>query len=401
MSGKRLKVALLVETYAPSMGYLQNVLPEYMSQLGMEVHLITMDLMPYYQNSATGSHAGLAEDRLTPGTTTVAGGFTIHVLPHKKVFGYMRMVGLLSKLREIRPDIVQTMAAIGWIPIDAAIGKLLLGYKLFTGNHNAASCFRPMVDGYQTFRERFIDRSLRYLPGMMVSFLTTKCYAVTSDCAEIAHKYFGVQKVKVEVMHLGVDTKAFRPVISDEDVASRSMVREGLGISEDEIVCIYTGKLSAQKNALIIAQAVNILRARGKSFQGLFIGSGEEAGNIAAIPGSTVISQIPYRQLAKYYRAADIAVWSGNESISTLDAAACGLPVIISDAVGYRDHVEGNGLVFKYGDVEDLCRLLLHLTDPGIRERLGAHGASKMLNGWSWELRARQRLSDYQAALGR
>jgi glycosyltransferase involved in cell wall biosynthesis len=383
------------------MGYLENVLPECMFQLGVEVHVVTMDLQPYYQYSGGNRDSGFGrtDDRLTAGTTLTIGGYTVHVLGHRKILGYMRMTGLFAKLRELRPDIVQTTEAISWVALDAAIGKLLLGYKLFTGNHNTASVFRPAREGYRNYAECLRDRCTRYLPGRMVSLLTSKCYAVTSDCAEIAYKFCGVQRAKIETMHLGVDTRIFRPIISDEDVASRRRVRESLGFSPDDIVCIYTGKLRMQKNALIIARAVEILRLTGHPFRGLFIGNGEEAASIASLPGSAVMSSIPFRSLVKYYQAADIGVWSGDESISTLDAAACGIPIIISDAVRYREHVEGNGLVFKFGDIEDLCRQLLRLMDPDMRRQLGSHGAEKMRKGWSWESRAKQRLADYQAAL--
>jgi glycosyltransferase involved in cell wall biosynthesis len=402
MSQEKLKVVLLSETYAPDMGYLENVLPEYMSLLGMEVHVVTMDLQPYYQYSSGIGDSGIGrdDDRLTPGTVRIMDGYSVHVLGHKKRLGYMRMTGLFAKLRELRPDIVQTTAAIGWTAMDAAMGRLLLGYRLFTGSHNAASGFRPAREGYQSFAEYLRDRCTRYIPGRMVSLLTSKCYASTSDCAEIAYKFFGVQRAKTETMHLGVDTRTFRPIISDEDIASRRRVREGLGFSPDDIVCIYTGKLTMQKNAIILGRAIEILRLDGRPFRGLFVGNGEEATRIATVPGSTVMSSIPFRHLVKYYQAADIAVWTGNESISTLDAAACGIPVIISDAVRYREHIDGNGLVFRFGDIDDLCRQLHYLMDPDTRRLLGSRGADKMRTGWSWESRARQRRADYQAALG-
>jgi glycosyltransferase involved in cell wall biosynthesis len=82
-----------------------------------------------------------------------------------------------------------------------------------------------------------------------------------------------------------------------------------------------------------------------------------------------------------------------------LDAAACGIPLIVSDGIVYRDHVEGNGLVYKMNDLDNLVDTLLSLRDSAERHRLGSFGAEKMLRDFSWESVAKRRINDYEAAL--
>jgi hypothetical protein len=82
--------------------------------------------------------------------------------------------------------------------------------------------------------------------------------------------------------------------------------------------------------------AIERLRAQGQPYRGLFIGAGTQQPAIRECSSSIVIDVMPYRELAPYYRANDIDVWTGNESIPQLDAA-CGLPLIISDLMGYFD----------------------------------------------------------------
>lgn len=240
----------------------------------------------------------------------------------------------------------------------------------------------------------------RTVPGRLVSLATEKCYGVTNDCAEIAWRYYGVQRHKVKMMSLGVDTDFFFPVISDDTIQERAALRQRLGFSEDDIVCIYTGKLTEGKNALILAEAMERLRSMGKPFRGLFIGGGPQKQSIRAHPSSVVLDFMPFSELAAYYRTADIGVWPADESTSTLDAAACGLPLIVSDGIVYREHVEGNGIVYKMNDLDDLVHNLLRLIDPQERKRLGLLGADKMARTFSWESVARRRLRDYEAALG-
>ena len=135
---RNMRVVLLSQVFERNMGYLENFLPKYLARLGVEVHVITTDLPPYYhiKDELKETYEGFADaSNLVAGTIEEIQGFKLHVLPHKRVLGHMRMVGLAGKLRSIRPDIVQGTHVIGWTPLAAAVAKPFLGYKLFTANH--------------------------------------------------------------------------------------------------------------------------------------------------------------------------------------------------------------------------------------------------------------------------
>ncbi len=397
-----MRIVLISETFPKKMGYLVSMLPKYLARLGVDVHVVILDLPPYYQlKDFKQTYGSFMDSEVLPaGTVEAYEGYTLHVLGHKKVLGYMRMVGLWDKLQALRPDIVQALLSIGWIPLDAALAKPFLGYKLFTGSHTTASTF-PLAKRKASIwdREQLKCFVTRTLPGRLVSLATEKCYGPTKDCAEIAWRFFGVQQHKVEVIHLGVDTEFFFPVSSEATVQERTALRQQFGFSEHDVMCIYTGKLTEEKNALILAKAVARLRAMGEPFYGLFIGDGVQKESIQAHPWCTVLDFMPFYELAAYYRAADIGVWPTNESTSMLDAAACGIPIIVSDGIVYREHVEGNGIVYKMNDLEDLVSTFLKLRDAATRKRLGSFGAEKMAREFSWESIAKRRLKDYEAAL--
>lgn len=397
-----MKVAILSETFAKKMGYLPNLLPKYLARLGVEVHLITTDLSPYYYVTAFEKTYGdfLGTGGLTAGTTESCDGFALHVLPHRKQFGYMRMVGLRQRLCAVKPDIVQTSAAIGWIPLDAALCLPLLRYRLFTGSHMASSVF-PLARRASAWwsRERIECLAKRAIPGRLVSLATEKCYAPTEDCAWIAHRYFGVQSSKVEVMYLGIDTDYFYPAISPASLGERLRTRAQLGWHADEIICIYTGKFTEDKKTPLLAHAIEQLRNQGLKCRALLIGDGPDKEFLRGCPWVSTLEFMPFHELGRYYRAADLGVWPGNESTSMLDAAACGLPIIISDEVFYRAPVDSEDQVFHKSSVEDLKRAILKLSDGGRRQALGLKCAAKMARDFSWDSIARRRLLDYQAAL--
>jgi glycosyltransferase involved in cell wall biosynthesis len=371
--------------------------------LGADVHVITMDLFPYHQTkdfAQTYSEFNHASE-LIADTEEKFEGYTLHVLRHEQVLGHMRMVGLSEKLRRLRPDVVQTMANFGWIAMDAAKLKPALGYKLFTGNHFHASVF-PLAqrNGNQRWdKERIRCLLTRTIPGWMVSAVTEKCYAITSDCAKVATHFFGVPQKKIEICPLGVDSEFFQPALTASAREARRKLREELGFQPQDIVCVYSGRFSEDKNPLLLAKAVSDLMKRGECFRGLFVGNGAQAEAIRQLPGNVVLPFVPISVLGDYFRATDIGVWPTQESMSMLDAAACGLPIVVNHTVEAPERIEGNGIRYLLNNLEDLIRALLELRDPDLRRRLGDHGAQKMLRDFSWLNIARRRMHDYESAL--
>jgi glycosyltransferase involved in cell wall biosynthesis len=400
----QMKVALLTEVFPRNMGYLENFLPKYLVRLGIDVHVITMDLPPYYQmkeKEFKETYGGFADSGdLIPGTVETIDGFTLHVLRHRKVLGYMQMTGLRKKLSSIRPDIVQTTAAIGWLPLQAALTKPFLDFRLFTGNHHHASVF-PLANKKLSpwSQELLRSRLTRTLPGWLVSMSTEKCYAIAPDCADIATRFFGVPKSKISVCPLGTDTELFNPVSTEQDRQNRLSMRQHFGLSDSEIVCIYTGRFSEDKNPLLLAKAIAQLSSAGHTYRGLFVGNGVQAQAIQSCAGCAAHPFVPVRELGDFYRASDIGVWPTQESLSMQDAAACGLPIIANHTMTAPERLDGNGVAYKLNDMGDLVRVLLELRDPETRKRLGALGARKMADVFSWESIAIRRLRDYEAAL--
>lgn len=239
----------------------------------------------------------------------------------------------------------------------------------------------------------------RTLPGWLVSMFTEKCYAIAPDCADIAARFFGVPKSKISVCPLGVDTELFNPISTEQDRQNRLSLRQRLGFSDSEIICIYTGRFSEGKNALLLAKAVAHLVSRGKAYRGLFVGNGVQAQAIQSCAGCTTHPFVPVHELGDFYRASDVGVWPTQESLSMLDAAACALPIVANHTMTAPERLEGNGATYKLNDLGDLIRVLLEFRGRGTRERLGAFGARKMAHDFSWESVARKRLQDYEDSL--
>jgi glycosyltransferase involved in cell wall biosynthesis len=398
-----LRVVLLSYWFPRGMGYIVNMLPRYLARQGIEVHYLTMDLPHYFfDKSQQSSYADFE-----PLTTMSAGqeemyqGFRLHCLGHRRIGGYPRFVGLHGKLASIRPDIVQSFLAIGWVALDAAMLRRSLGYRLFTAAHTTASVF-PLANRDSRWSEPARMRNLvaRWIPGRLVSTQTEKCYAPTSDCADVAVRFFGVQERKIDIAPLGVDTDVMSPVSTAEQRAHRIATRARLGVLQDEVLFIYTGQFTPAKNPLLLAHAIESMHAQGARVKAMFLGDGQQRQLIAASKWCIALPFVPHGELVDYYRAADVGVWPTQESTSMLDAAACGLPVVVNDTLRATERIEGNGLTYRLNDQGSLERVLSGLLDPAARKSLGDVGARRMAELFSWQSLVRRRIADYRQALG-
>ena len=399
---RTLRVALLSYWFPRGMGYIVNMLPRYLARQGVEVHYVTMD-MPHYFFDKSQQNSYAAFDELTTmsaGQEEVYDGFRLHCLGHRQVAGHPRFKGLRGKLASLRPDIVQSFLSIGWVALDAAALRQSLDYKLFTAAHTTASVF-PLANRASHWTEPARMRNLlaRWIPGRLVSTQTEKCYAATSDCADVAVRFFGVQTRKIEVAPLGVDTELMSPIATVEQSDQRAALRSRLGVAPGEVLFIYTGQFTAAKNPLILAQTVEAMRTHGAQVRAIFLGDGVQRDLIAAIGSSIALPFVPHRELVGYYRAADVAVWPTQESTSMLDAAACGLPVVVNDTLRATERIEGNGMTYALNDPVSLERVLVRLLDPARRRSLGDVGARRMVEQFSWDSLVRRRIKDYQRSL--
>lgn len=395
-----MKIAFITDWFAEEMGYAENALPKAMAALGHQVHVVTSTLLPY-GNSKTytqiyGKFLGPAERNR--GTKQID-GYTVHRLPWKnsRICGGIKIKGLLGKLREISPHIVQTFDISTASTLQAILGKCRVSYELFVGCHIHASVFPRDIRG---LGHKVRAARAKVMAPIINSCIKT-CYAISEDCASIAMVFFRIDRKKIKTVPLGVDVRLFKP---PEDAASqhtRSKVRQLLRFNEEDIICIYTGRLSEDKGPLILARAIEHLFSKGNKFRGLFVGDGPQnyVQLIKDNNGCVVKSFVPYSELPGIYTAADIGVWPKQESTSQLDAAASGLPIILSDKIMVKERVDGNGLCYKEGDSFALASTIEALGNSDLRRKMGRVGAERIRRELSWDVLAQKRILDYEEVL--
>ncbi len=150
---------------------------------------------------------------------------------------------------------------------------------------------------------------------------------------------------------------------------------------------LFVGKLIGRKRPLDVVQAATLVRALGQQVELVFAGSGELQGSLdqaaqaAGVP-TQFLGFVNQSQMPAVYASADVVVLpsDGSETwgLAVNEAMACGVPAVVSEAVGCGpDLIEarGTGATFPLGDVRkmaDAIRQVLAYDPARCRARLAA-----------------------------
>lgn len=395
-----MKIILLTTYFSKGMGYTENCLPRALAKKGFEVHVVTSEYNVYGNSADYNSNYQkfLGEARQPCGVFS-HDGYTVHRLPSRKIMGYIQIKGLFKKIREISPDIIHSVAIASLQTYMVAFLKLFFRFKLFAENHHHMSVVKPfLIDESYSPIKKLIYRLTRTIPTKLASLAVNHCYAIAPDCLEVASRFYGVPRSKLSVQSLGTDTDLFHPATTKEDLSERRLLRDSLGFDENDIVCVYTGRFTEDKNPALLARAIEILSVKESFWKAVFVGEGVQRTIIERSSNCQVFPFMHHSELSDLYRAMDIGVWPRQESMSMLDAISCGLPLVVADSVGESKRVQGNGVLYPENNLEGLVTALAMLQSSDFRKDLGTNGRKKMVNEFSWDAVAELYAKDFQEA---
>ena len=164
----------------------------------------------------------------------------------------------------------------------------------------------------------------------------------------------------------GVDTEWFHP---ERD---RSLWRRRLGVRDGTALVLHVGRLAAEKNLEVLADAWSLAHAT-LGAQARFVIAGEgplEARLESRLPWATRMGFLDREDLADLYAAADVCVLpSATETcgLVALEAMATGLPVIAADAGGFRESIRHghNGILVPATDARAFAGHVSHSCSSG------------------------------------
>ncbi|MFH1510367.1 MAG: glycosyltransferase family 4 protein [Candidatus Woesearchaeota archaeon] len=188
---------------------------------------------------------------------------------------------------------------------------------------------------------------------------------------------------KSRIVPMGVDSKKFFPA------KSKSKAKSGLGIDPNIFVIGFCGRIAREKDLPTLHNAFLQIYSQYSNCLLLLVGKGLQhlhelfRHEAVMLPGS-IDNVLPYLQAMDVFCLPSLTETS---SLATMEAMACGVPVIVTPVGGLTNYVkEGyNGLFFP---VRDHIKLAEHietlLLDKGLRQRLGRNARITAVSRLRW-----------------
>lgn len=192
---------------------------------------------------------------------------------------------------------------------------------------------------------------------------------------------------KVEVLGNGIDLARFTP----PSEAQRTEVRRELGLDPGTVAVGVVGRLVWEKGLREVIEMATSLRRTHPSARVLVAGpvdaekaDGLTADDLGAVSATSGIEFLGARRdIERFYAALDLYVLASYREgfpRSAMEAAACGLPLVLTDIRGCRQVVDDgvNGLLVAPADPDALTTAVQRLADDTrLRETMGSASTAK------------------------
>ena len=197
----------------------------------------------------------------------------------------------------------------------------------------------------------------------------------------------------IDIWSRGVDRDIFHP-------GRRDMAwRQGLGLADDEVVIGFFSRLVMEKGLDVFSDAIDELNRRGVRHRVLVVGDGPARDWFAGrLPQALFTGFLGGGELARAVASMDVLFFpSVTETFGnvTLEAMACRLPVVVSEATGSESLVDDgrSGRMIRPGAIRQFADALQgYVENAALRAEHGAAGEARSLD-FSWD-RINQTVAD-------
>ena len=288
--------------------------------------------------------------------------------------------GVVGALMDAHPDVVvvsgwstfAAQAAIAWC------GMRDVPYVLVVESHDEG----PRAGWRRTVKGTVVPTVVQRASGILVTGTLARTSMVKRGAA--------ADRVHLFANTVDVDDFASR---ADKLSERRSELRRGVGAADDDVVVLSVCRLAREKGLDLLVRAV--AEADDPRLVLLLAGEGPERLRLSGLAASlgvrlVLTGDVEWERIVELYVAADVfALLSGREpwGVVVNEAAACGLPLLLSDRVGAAHDLlrnGENGFLVPAGDVESAARALRELVDdPALRIAQGAR-SRELAGDWGY-----------------
>jgi len=254
-------------------------------------------------------------------------------------------------------------------------------------------------------------KRLERLAAEHASRVITVSYAMRDHLISL-----GYDERKIRVVYNGVDVEKYDPdKVSREDVVN---VRKSLGISEDEYMILFIGRLTWVKGVDTLILAMPEILSKVPNAKLVVVGVGEQEELLKnevqrlKLEGKVIFKSefITEDLRIKYYAAADVCVFPSKYEpfgIVCAEAMSMGKPVVVGarGVSGMREQVIPSGpnqcgFHINPYDPSDVAKfVIMLLEDEDLRKKCGRNARKRVLEEFTWKHVAENTLRVYDEAL--
>ena len=367
---KALRIAVVTETWPPEVNGVALTLSKLVHQLSLRNHTIQLIRPRQDKNDQQADGAAWSEILLR--------GLPIPRYPQLKL-GLPSKKALIKAWSHQRPDLIHiaTEGPLGWSAVQAAhILRIPVTSDFRTNFHSYSKHYgmgwlsKPIVAYLRKFHNR------------------TACTMVPTRAMQAQLSASGFHNLRV--VSRGVDTHIFHP-------AHRSQAfRDTWQADDATIVLLSVGRLAPEKNLDLIVRTYQALHAAGRSVKLVFAGDGPyRAALQSQCPDAIFMGMCNHAQLALLYANADLFLFpSLTETFGnvTLEALACGTPVLAFDCAAASELVEDqrHGWLVQGENAEDYIQKALEITACSVDLHRVRQTNRERSQDWDWQAIALQ-----------
>ncbi len=212
----------------------------------------------------------------------------------------------------------------------------------------------------------------------------------------------GYQERKIRVVYNGIDAEKYSPMrVPPEE---RRRVRESLGISDDEFMIFFVGRLNWVKGADVLVQSMPEILSSIPKAKLVIVGVGDQQELLKHevsrlnIKDKVVLKYefLSEEEKIKFYAASDVCVFPSKYEpfgIVCTEAMSMGKPVVVGarNVSGLREQVVPSG-PYQCGfhinpyDPSDIAKfVIMLLEDEKLRRRCGENARRRVLELFTWQ----------------
>lgn len=384
MSEKNLKVLMVNYEFPPiggGGGTTTRFLAKHIAKLGVGVEVVTAKLVPTdifdHPDGFKVHYVGPVKNKLSGTHIPELARFALTIIYYSKTL-----------IQTIKPDLVHCFFTL-------PSGSFGLYCKKVYKIPYLISALGADVPGFSIGDWRLnVYHALTHVLSKSIwnnsSYVVANSTSLRDTCKQFSPKH------NIEIITNGVDSDLFYPANKTTNPPYK------------EVQLLFISRLMLQKGVDTLIKACGILSAKGiQNYKLTIVGEGHLKDLMFSLIDKYKIREkinfLGWRDLEELpdiYRSADIfilpSVMEGMSSV-TLQAMACGLPIIASRVKGFEAILEEsvNGLTAEYNNAEEFANAIEKLIkSPDLRNKMSKNSIEKAKQ-FSWETIAKQYLKLY------